>query len=316
MDLRLVNCAAVANVVLCFSREDQESADRIFDELARFVTDVSLDDPLEREADDPNSPVNAGSCVVVLWSHHSRADPLIRRAALRAKNRKALVSVTLDTVQPHGGFLETMVADLKDWLADGNDIQFQRLVQEVRRLASADSQHDRALLTVERGTHVVQASNQTNNVFICYRHDDHPGAASELYVRLTGALGSDRVFIDDENIPLGANYTKAIDAHLSRSAVMLVLIGPQWTHTAERRHRLSDPHDPVRLEIAKAFERGVIVIPIFVAGARPPQPDDLPEDIRELAFAHGLTMSGRPSETKTLVKRVLDNLERVNGKSE
>ena len=47
--------------------------------------------------------------------------------------------------------------------------------------------------------------------------------------------------------------------------------------------RLDAPGDFVRLEIAKALERGVRVIPVLVSGAAMPRAGDLPEALRPLA---------------------------------
>jgi hypothetical protein len=55
--------------------------------------------------------------------------------------------------------------------------------------------------------------------------------------------------------------------------VLLALIGSQWVTITdeEGKRRLDDPNDFVRLEIEAALQRGVLVIPILVRGAKMPR---------------------------------------------
>ena len=62
----------------------------------------------------------------------------------------------------------------------------------------------------------------------------------------------------------------------------------QLRSKARHQRRLDDPNDFVRIEIGAALQRDIPVIPILVEGARVPRPDQLPEDIRELAFRNAL----------------------------
>ncbi len=54
--------------------------------------------------------------------------------------------------------------------------------------------------------------------------------------------------------------------------------------------RLDEPDDFVRLEIAKALERGVRVIPVLVGGAAMPGAADLPEALRPLAVHQAIDL--------------------------
>jgi hypothetical protein len=75
---------------------------------------------------------------------------------------------------------------------------------------------------------------------------------------------------------------------------MVVVIGPQWA-TVEGDHgrpRLFDPRDWVRSEVERALQRqDVQVVPVLVAGARMPTPEELPESIRDLHELNAIELS-------------------------
>src|ERR1700741_3460316 len=122
-------------------------------------------------------------------------------------------------------------------------------------------------------------------VFISYRRGDSSGAAGRLYDRLVASLGKQRVFMDVDSIEPGWDFIEVLDRHLAECEVVLAVIGPAWLSTtdAQRRRRIDDEADFVRLEIAGALSRGIRIIPILVDGARPPAAFDLPEDLKALA---------------------------------
>jgi hypothetical protein len=67
----------------------------------------------------------------------------------------------------------------------------------------------------------------------------------------------------------------------------------------------------VRLETASALKRDVPVIPVLVHGARMPRPDQLPDDLRDLAYRNccELTHARWGSDLQLLVKALRDILE-------
>lgn len=114
-----------------------------------------------------------------------------------------------------------------------------------------------------------------SGVFISYRREDTAADAGRLYGDLVGRFGPGRVFMDVDNIPLGADVRPAITAAISSSRVVLVLIGPAWDET-----RLANEQDWVRIEIEEALRLGVAIIPIRVRRLDMPAPDDVPDSIR------------------------------------
>ena len=131
-----------------------------------------------------------------------------------------------------------------------------------------------------------------NNIFISYRREDSEGFARGLFQSLGGALGADHVFMDVEDIGLGVDFVEAIDKSLASCGALLVLIGKEWTNCTDAtgRRRLDDPQDFVRMEVAKALEQQVRVIPVLVKGAKMPSPEELPEALRSLTRRQALEL--------------------------
>ena len=130
------------------------------------------------------------------------------------------------------------------------------------------------------------------NIFISYRREDTEGFARGLFQSLEGAFGSDHVFMDVEAIGLGVDFVEAIDKSLASCGALLVLIGKDWVNCTDSagRRRLDDPRDFVRMEVAKALEQDVRVIPVLVKGARMPAPEDLPESLRSVTRRQALEL--------------------------
>lgn len=131
-----------------------------------------------------------------------------------------------------------------------------------------------------------------NNIFISYRREDTEGFARGLFQSLGGALGADHVFMDVEAIGLGVDFVEAIDKSLASCGALLVLIGKDWANCTDAtgRRRLDDPQDFVRMEVAKALEQEVRVIPVLVKGAKMPAPEELPEALRPLIRRQALEL--------------------------
>jgi hypothetical protein len=123
-------------------------------------------------------------------------------------------------------------------------------------------------------------------VFISYRREDVPGFAGRLYDHLAAHLDAEQVFMDIDTIKPGQDFVDAIEIAIIQCDALLAIIGPRWltiTAPGSDRRRLDDPLDFVRLEIAKALERNLIVIPVLIDGTPMPAPDALPEPLRKLA---------------------------------
>ena len=130
-------------------------------------------------------------------------------------------------------------------------------------------------------------------IFISYRRDDSEGEAGRLFDDLTGAFGSDGVFMDVAGISPGVDFRKAIDDNVTSCGVLLAIMGPRWVSVSDAtgKRRLEDPNDFVALEISSALKRNVPVIPVLVHDAKMPPADQLPEILKDLAYRNSVELT-------------------------
>ncbi|MDX3611307.1 toll/interleukin-1 receptor domain-containing protein [Streptomyces europaeiscabiei] len=136
-------------------------------------------------------------------------------------------------------------------------------------------------------------------VFVSYRNADEPYAAALIDLALKERLGAERVFRASRSNTPGNDFRDQIVARLMDATVVLPVIGPRWIECRdeEGRLRLWQEEDWVRREIAIAFEHGKRVIPVYATGASAPKEEELPSDIGQLAFQHGVRLHHRSVET-------------------
>lgn len=143
-------------------------------------------------------------------------------------------------------------------------------------------------------------------IFISYRRDDTEGEAGRLFDDLTRAFGSNAVFMDVAGIEPGIDFRKAIDDNVAGCGVQLAIIGPTWATIAgaDGQRRLDNPNDYVRLEIASALKRNIAVIPVLVHDAHMPHGDQLPDDVKDLAYRNSveITHARWNSDVQLLIK--------------
>jgi tetratricopeptide (TPR) repeat protein len=91
--------------------------------------------------------------------------------------------------------------------------------------------------------------------------------------------------MDVTDIDAGKNFRVEIERAVGTCDVLLAIIGKEWLQCKKPsgERRLDDSEDLVRLEVAAALRRKVVVIPVVVEGAGMPGPLDLPDDLRPLA---------------------------------
>jgi hypothetical protein len=145
-------------------------------------------------------------------------------------------------------------------------------------------------------------------VFVSYRRGDAEGQARALFNELTDLLGKDSVFMDVDSIALGRDFRQILQERLGSCDCMLALIGPDWLDIkdASGRRRLESPSDFVRQEIAAALKRNIPVTPVLVRGAQIPAPEQLPDDLKDLAFRNGFELSHTrwESDVQEMLKRL------------
>lgn len=99
--------------------------------------------------------------------------------------------------------------------------------------------------------------------------------------------------MDVAAIEPGRDFRKAIDHSVATCTVLLAMMGHDWLDTADAagRRRLEDSTDFVRIELASALRRDIPVIPVLVRGAKMPTAEQLPDDLKELAFRNALELT-------------------------
>ena len=143
-------------------------------------------------------------------------------------------------------------------------------------------------------------------IFISYRRDDTEGQSGRLYDDLVRRFGDGAVFMDVAGIEAGRDFRKVIDENVASCGVLLSVIGPTWLDAKDETgvRRLDNPMDFVRLETAAALKRDILVVPVLVRGARMPKSEQLPDDLKELAYRNGLELTHArwDSDVEVLIK--------------
>lgn len=124
------------------------------------------------------------------------------------------------------------------------------------------------------------------SIFISYRREDTGGHAGRLCDRLTDRFGSDRVFMDIQDIHPGQNFATSIEDTIATCDCVVAVIGPRWLETVQKRAQSRD--DFVRHEIGIALKSHVTLIPVLMGGARMPAAGDLPPELAELSLLNAI----------------------------
>ncbi|TLP54865.1 toll/interleukin-1 receptor domain-containing protein [Microbispora tritici] len=118
------------------------------------------------------------------------------------------------------------------------------------------------------------------DVFVNYRNGDGDKTATFIERELSHRFGDEAAFRAFKSIPPGTRYQEELLHNVRRSAVLLAVIGPNWTNYPA----LHDENDWVRREILEAFDCGISVIPVLEgAGTARLKAADLPKELGQLA---------------------------------
>lgn len=133
-----------------------------------------------------------------------------------------------------------------------------------------------------------------DHMFLSYRRNEMPEAWGYIYDALVARFGRARVVRDLDSFPLGVDVRAHIADAMSRCAILIVIIGPDWVTGASRgkKRPLLNPNDYVRLEIELAFARGLRVVPVLVGGVRLPSKGVLPKPLKPLAELNAIELRG------------------------
>ena len=137
------------------------------------------------------------------------------------------------------------------------------------------------------------ASTSAQRVFISYRRQDSAAYAGRIYDAMVARFGEQNVFMDLDLAP-GVDFVEQITEGVSACQVLIEVIGPTWAtvKSDDGEVRITDPEDFVRLELEIALKRPeVTLIPVLVSGARMPNPDALPAELRPITRRNALELS-------------------------
>ena len=145
-----------------------------------------------------------------------------------------------------------------------------------------------------------------HSIFISYRRDDSEGEAGRLSDDLEEIFAEHSIFMDVNAIQPGRDFRKAIDESIQKCSVLLAILGPAWLTSGDAtgQRRLDDESDFLRLELVSALKREIPVIPVLIRGTKMPRAEQLPDDMKELAFRNAveLTHARWKSDLQVLVR--------------
>lgn len=149
-------------------------------------------------------------------------------------------------------------------------------------------------------------------IFISYRRSDSDVAAGRLAGDLMEIFGSDAIFRDIDTLQIGEDYTTALDRALDSCAALIAVIGPRWANATDDAGnvRIQAPGDWVRVEIRRALERKIRVIPLLL-GTTMPRDSEVPADLKPLLQRQALDISDRV--WKQDIELLAQALEKIPG---
>ena len=151
---------------------------------------------------------------------------------------------------------------------------------------------------------------ETPDVFVSYRRSDAPAAAGRIAHDLEEHFGRQRVFLDIQDIAPSRAWDQSISGALECASAGIVVIGRNWLAAGpDGTPRLLREDDVVRGEIRSMLEARKAVFPVLVEGARLPEVEQLPEDLRPLLRFQATSIDNAGWETT--MARLAREIERV-----
>lgn len=186
------------------------------------------------------------------------------------------------------------LAEAENWLKIGKerDPKPSMLHEEYVSASQQESRqfNERLMRSAARMRRILRIA-PVRKIFISYRRQDSQLISDRIYDSLTRRFPPNLVFFDIFSIDLGVDFASVIQRTLNQCAVVLVVIGPQWTTLANEttgEKRLFEANDFVRLEVETAlYNPEIRVMPLLVGGAGMPPTADLPLSIKRLVQING-----------------------------
>jgi formylglycine-generating enzyme required for sulfatase activity len=130
------------DVFLSYAREDEARARELATALEQRGFSVFWDreiPPGQTWHSYIGEALSKARCVMVAWSRHSVASQWVIEEASEGRDRKVLVPVLFEAVQPPFGFRAIQAANLVDWRPGGSSPAFDGLLRAVQRIVGGQA---------------------------------------------------------------------------------------------------------------------------------------------------------------------------------
>jgi hypothetical protein len=151
-------------------------------------------------------------------------------------------------------------------------------------------------------------------ITISYRREDSGIITGRIFDRLANHYGKNAVFRDIDNIPAGVDFREQIDETLGQSDVVLAIVGPQWVGSHSGRDRLSEPSDPVRVEVETALQKRKPLVPVLVLNAHMPTVEQLPSSLHDFAYRNAVAIDAE-QDFDVDMARLIRSIDRIAKKT-
>jgi len=114
-----------------------------------------------------------------------------------------------------------------------------------------------------------------------------------LYDHLLQYFDKKEIFLDVGGIKAGEDFVSVIEKVVGSCDALIAVIGPRWLEIRDEngKRRLESGNDYVRLEIATALARNIIVVPALIERASMPDAKELPKDLAAIGRRNAIELS-------------------------
>jgi TIR domain len=124
----------MSDIFISYAREDHPRVERLAEALEQRGWSVWWD-PDIRTGEDFGSTIHAAlqaaRCVIVVWSQQSISSNWVKDEAQVGRERRVLLPVRIDTVEPPLGFRQLQTVDLTGWSPTSPGSAFEKLVADI-----------------------------------------------------------------------------------------------------------------------------------------------------------------------------------------
>ncbi len=143
-----------------------------------------------------------------------------------------------------------------------------------------------------------------HSIFLSYKRRVDSAIAGRILEELTRHFPDSSIFVDVVSIDAGEDFRDVIRSTLNKTDVVVAIIGREWIPVSKW----------IQFELETALALGIPIIPIVVGAAKMPAADDLPIEIKDVAYKNALSLDElrgfRPN-----MQELIDRLKRMGGRT-